>query len=65
MDDLKRGDIVRRRSDDLLMEIDSLDESMAWCHVVEPFMPPRKIFISLDAIVLNHSAGSVLPDSNK
>ncbi|KTA86436.1 hypothetical protein VO70_02625 [Aeromonas salmonicida] len=58
MDDLKKGDLVRRRSDDLLMEIDSIEQDIACCHVVEPFMPPRKIFICRDDVVLEHKAES-------
>ncbi|WP_429233224.1 hypothetical protein [Aeromonas salmonicida] len=65
MDDLKRGDLVRRRSDDLLMEIDSVGQDLACCHVVEPFMPPRKIVISVDALVLEHKAESILKGLDK
>ncbi len=65
MHDLKKGDLVRRRSDDLLMEIDSVEQDLACCHVVEPFMPPRKIVISLDAVVLEHKAESFSRDLDK
>lgn len=52
MDDLKPGDLVRRKSDDLLMEVEHIVETVACCHVVEPFLPQRKLFIALDSLVL-------------
>ncbi len=52
MDDLKPGDLVRRKSDDLLMEVEHIEDSVACCHVVEPFQPPRKILIALDSLIL-------------
>ncbi|ANT67976.1 hypothetical protein TK34_11115 [Aeromonas hydrophila] len=65
MDDFKRGDLVRRRSDDLLMEIEYVEQDLACCYIIEPFMPPRKIVISLDAVVLEHKAESFSRDLDK
>jgi hypothetical protein len=65
MDDFQKGDLVRRRSDDLLMEIDFVEQEIACCHVVEPFIPPRKIFICCDALVLEHKAESFLRGLDK
>ena len=65
MDDFKRGDFVRRRSDDLLLEIECIEHDLACCYVIEPFMPPRKIVISLDAVVLEHKAESSSRDLDK
>lgn len=58
MGDFKRGDLVRRSSDDLLLEIECIEHDLACCYVIEPFMPPRKLVISLDVLVLEHKAGS-------
>lgn len=58
MDYFKRGDFVRHRSDDLLMEIECVEQDLACCYVIEPCMPPRKLVISLDVLVLEHKAGS-------
>jgi hypothetical protein len=54
MNEFYSGDLVRRQTDDTLMKIESLDESMACCYVVEPFMASEKRYIPLDNLVLVH-----------
>ncbi|MEZ6940346.1 hypothetical protein ACB035_17720 [Aeromonas sp. S12(2024)] len=54
MSKFHHGDLVRRQTDEVLMRIESLDDSMACCYVVEPFIPSKKMFIPLDDLVLEY-----------
>lgn len=58
------GDLVRRHSDEVLMRIESLDDSMACCYIVEPFIPSKKMFIPLDALVLEHRSRLMSSDED-
>ncbi|MDX7871672.1 hypothetical protein UXA55_16000 [Aeromonas caviae] len=65
MANLMRGDMVRRRTDDLLMQVDCVGQDIACCIIVESHVPERKILISLDALILDSNAPSPLPDSDE
>ena len=65
MNEFYAGDLVRRHTDEVLMRIESLDESMACCYIVEPFMPSKKLFIPLDSLVLEHRSLLMSPDHDQ
>lgn len=58
------GDLVRCQTDDILMRIESLDESIACCYVIEPFTPSKKRFIPLDNLVLEHRSRLMSSDQD-
>lgn len=65
MEKFYAGDLVKRLTDEILMRIESLDESMACCYVVESYMPSRKLFVPLDHLVLQHRSRLMSSEEHK
>ncbi|MFQ2217624.1 hypothetical protein [Aeromonas enteropelogenes] len=52
MNEFLKGDIVRRHTDNVLLKVEYADDSIACCHVVDPFVDSRKVIISVDMLSL-------------